>query len=212
MYLVRRAPDRFAATLADGLAASNPIATRAGVVWAVSLLNDGLTPGLPAEIGDLSPAARQGAAQVFQVNVADAQAQLIELFDDDDPEVRRHAAAAMSHLDDLEVADVEALVRCFMNSQSFGEHFESLLDALDDMTATLPDVAIEVCERTIEVARADIADMRTSAAAAGPQVTSIVLRLYRQAEPALRSRCLDLIDRLTEVAVYGVSQALEGER
>jgi len=146
------------------------------------------------------------------VNVADAQAQLIELFDDDDPEVRRHAAGAMRHLDDLEVADVEALVRCFMNSQSFGEHFESLLDALDDITATLPDVAIEVCERTIEVAGADIADMRTSAAAAGPQVTSIVLRLYRQAEPALRSRCLDLIDRLTEVAVYGVSQALEGER
>jgi hypothetical protein len=85
-------------------------------------------------------------------------------------------------------------------------------DALDDMTATLPDVAIEVCERTIEVAGTDIADMRTSAAAAGPQVTSIVLRLYRQAEPALRSRCLDLIDRLTEVAVYGVSQALDGER
>lgn len=99
-----------------------------------------------------------------------------------------------------------------MNSQSFGEHFESLLDALDDMTATLPDVAIEVCERTIEVAGADIADMRTSAAAAGPQVTSIVLRLYRQADPGLRSRCLDLIDRLTEVAVYGVRQALEGER
>lgn len=108
MYLVRRAPDRFAATLDDGLAASNPIATRAGVVWAVSLLSDGLTPGLPAELGDVSPAARQGAAQVFQVNVADAQAQLIELFDDDDPEVRRHAAGAMRHLDDLEVADVES--------------------------------------------------------------------------------------------------------
>jgi hypothetical protein len=99
-----------------------------------------------------------------------------------------------------------------MNSQSFPEHFDSLLDALEEMTAALPDVTVEVCERTIEVVGADIADIRTSAAAAGPQVTSVVLRLYRQAEPALRSRCLDLMGRLTEIAVYGVSQALDGER
>ena len=212
MYLARRAADRFAATLAAGLAGSDPIATRAGVVWAVLFLNVGLTPGLPAELGDLSPAARRGAAEVFRVNVADAHSQLIELFDDDDPGVRRHAAGAMRHLDELEIADVEDLVRSFMNSQSFEQQFESLVDALDDMTATLPGIAIEVCERTVEVAGADIADIRTSAAAAGPRVTSIVLRLYRQGEPALRRRCLDLIDRLTEVDVFGVSRALEAER
>lgn len=212
VYLVRRAPDRFAATLVDGLAADESTATRAGVVWAVSLLNDGLAPGLPAQVRDLSPGARRGAARVFEVNVADAQPQLIELFDDDDDEVRRHASIAMRNLDGLEVAEVETFVRSFMNSRSFDEHFELLLDALDAMAMTLPDVAIEVCERTIDVAGSDLADIRTSAAAAGSQVTSIVLRLYRQAGPALRSRCLDLIDRLTEVAVNGVDQALDGER
>jgi hypothetical protein len=212
MYLVRRAPERFAATLAKGLQASEPIATRAGVVWAVSLLNDGLGPGLPTELTDLSPTARRGAAQVFQVNVAEAQTHLISLFDDEDHEVRRHAARAMRHLDELDVGDVEVLVRGFMNSQSFAEHFEELLDALDGMTATLPDVAIEVCERAVEAAGTDMGDVRTARAMAGPQVTSIVLRLYRQAEPRLRSRCLDLIDRLTEAAAYGVAQALAEER
>jgi HEAT repeat protein len=181
-------------------------------VWSLAFLKNGLPTGQPAVLGDMSPAARRGAAQVFGVNVADALSELIELFDDDDAEVRRHAASAMGHLDALDYAQVEELVRGFMNSPSFVEHFESLLDALDAVTATLPNVAIEVCERTLDVAGTEIADIRTSAAAAGPQVTSIVLRLYRQAEPGLRSRCLDLIDRLTEAAVYGVAQALEEER
>lgn len=211
-YLVLRAPDRFAATLTAGLTASDPIARRAGVVWAIALLSNGLPAGQPTELSDLSPAARRGAAEVFKFNVADAQTQLIELFDDDDPDVRRHAAGALRHLDDLDDTHVEDLFRAFMNSQSFADHFESALDALDDMTATLPDVAVDVCERTIAAAGADIGDIRTSAAAAGPQVTSIVLRLYRQAEPAMRSRCLDLIDKLTEVAVHGIAQALEEER
>ena len=99
-----------------------------------------------------------------------------------------------------------------MYSQSFAEHFDQLLDALDGMTATLPDVAIEVCERAVEAAGADIGDIRTAQAMAGPQITTIVLRLYRQAQPGLRSRCLDLIDRLTAVAAYGVAQALAEER
>lgn len=43
------------------------------------------------------------------------------LFDDDDPEVRRHAAGSVRHLDDLDSADIENLVRCFRNSKSFGE-------------------------------------------------------------------------------------------
>jgi hypothetical protein len=178
----------------------------------VSLLNDGLGPGLPTELMDLSPAARRGAAQVFQVNVAEAQTHLISLFDDQDHEVRRHAAGAMRHLDELDLGGVEVLVRGFMNSQSFAEHFDELLDALDGMTATLPDVAIEVCERAVEAAGSDMGDIRTARAMAGPQVTSVVLRLYRQAEPGLRSRCLDLIDRLTEAAAYGIAQALAEER
>ena len=211
-YLIRRAPERFASTLARGLLGSESVASRAGAIWAVSLLNDGVSAGLPQSVPELAPAARRGAAKVFQVNVADAQTHLIALFDDDDREVRRQAARAMRHLDELEVGHADLLVRAFMYSQSFAEHFDQLLDALDGMTATLPDVAIEVCERAVEAAGADIGDIRTAQAMAGPQITTIVLRLYRQAQPGLRSRCLDLIDRLTAVAAYGVAQALAEER
>lgn len=70
----------------------------------------------------------------------------------------------------------------------------------------------QVCERSVAIAGADIADIRTATAATGPQLTGIVLRLYRQTGPKLRSRCLDLIDRLEEVGAYGISHALEDER
>jgi hypothetical protein len=39
-----------------------------------------------------------------------------------------------------------------------------------------------------------------------------VLRLYGQGDPEARRRCLDIIDRLTELNVYGVNDALAEER
>lgn len=212
MYLMRWAPERFAPVLAGGLQAGERIATRAGIVWAWSLLKDELAPGLPTQLIDLSPGARRGAAQVFAANIAESQAHLISLFNDVDQEVRRHSSSAMNHLDELEVQDAERLVREFMNSQSFAECFDNLLHALDAMTATLPDVVIEVCERAVDEAGSDMGGIRTARALSGPDVTSIVLRLYRQAGPEMRSRCLDLIDRLTESAAYGVIEALAAER
>lgn len=211
-YLVQRAPERFAAILAAGLEAADSIATRAGQVWVIAVLGDALGPDLPTEVAALRPAARRGAAEVLAANVEDAQAPLLGLFDDEDDETRRHAARAMRHLDELGDADVETMVLGFMDSRSFAEHFEDLVDALEHMTATMPEVAIEVCEKAVAAAGTDIADVRTARAMVGSQITTIVLRLYRQAKPGLRSRCLDLIDKLTEVAAYGVAEALSEER
>jgi hypothetical protein len=212
IHLMRRNPERFSNTLADGLGASDAIATRAGVVWGAAFVNDVLGPGLPSEVLGLPPAARRGAAEVFQSNLADCKDELARLFDDPDDEVRRRAARGMRHLDDLDATDAETLIRAFLESRSFAEHFDDLIDALDHMTATLPDIAIEVCERAVDAAGTDMGDIRTARALTGPRVTTIVLRLYRQSEPTLRSRCLDLVDRLTEIGAHGVTDALAEER
>jgi hypothetical protein len=55
-------------------------------------------------------------------------------------------------------------------------------------------------------------DIRTARSLAGRSLVVVVLRLYRQGHADLRARCLDLIDRLTELNAYGVADVLDAER
>jgi len=76
----------------------------------------------------------------------------------------------------------------------------------------LPASALEVCERAVDRSGGELADIRTARSAVGLDLIAVVLRLYRQGGPDARRRCLDIIDRLTELGVYGVSDALADER
>ena len=49
-------------------------------------------------------------------------------------------------------------------------------------------------------------------AGVGRDLVSLLLRLYRQGDAALRARCLDVIDRMCELNVYDVERALDDSR
>jgi hypothetical protein len=99
-----------------------------------------------------------------------------------------------------------------MASVAFSEHFDHLVRSLERLTTVLPATAIMACERTLDVAGDELGDIRTRRAAAGRDLITVVLRLYRQGDAELRNRCLDVIDRLTDSNAFGVTEALEAER
>lgn len=49
-------------------------------------------------------------------------------------------------------------------------------------------------------------------ATVGSDLIAVVLRLYRQGDAHARARCLDVIDRLTDLNVYGIDNALADQR
>ena len=63
----------------------------------------------------------------------------------------------------------------------------------------------------ISITKRDLGDVTTVHYGMGRDLIAIVLRLYRQGDKTLRVRCLDLIDRLTELNAYD-AQALDNER
>lgn len=51
-----------------------------------------------------------------------------------------------------------------------------------------------------------------SSALTGRDLIAVVLRLYRQEDQDLRTRCLDIIDKLAEFNLYDLEEALQDER
>lgn len=211
IHALARDSSRFAPHLSRALEGPEGTAELAGETWAVSAIQGCLSAGLPDTAQGLNETARRGAATVFAHNI-DHYPHLIPLLYDDDPEVRKNASLAMRQAFDLPAAQADELVRAFLSSQAFPDHLEHLVFALDDHTGPLPAVAIDACESIVEQVGGGLGDVRSHRAADGYHLVSTVLRLYRQSPPALRTRCLDIIDRLSQAGAYGLNAALENER
>lgn len=41
------------------------------------------------------------------------------------------------------------------------------------------------------------------------QILSVLLRLYRQGDNAIRQRCLDVIDQISELGAFGLNEKLD---
>jgi hypothetical protein len=101
------------------------------------------------------------------------------------------------------------LVEAFVASPAFETDCHDLIYALEKTTAKLPDVTCLVCEKFID-SYSSVADIRTRSAAKADEVSELLIRVYSQSQDrALRSRCLDLVDRLTQIGAYGLDKALQ---
>jgi len=211
-YMVIRNPSKFAPTLVRALGGPDSVAKRAGEAWVHVSSSGDLVADLPQTVDGLNRGARRGAAETFARNVALFSDRIPVLFDDEDEEVRRLAAWSLRRIDGVRTEQVDALVRDFIPSRAFAEHFDDLIEALETVAAIDSETAVVACERAIELAGNEIGDIRTARAGMGQSIMRVVLRAYRQGAPELRSRCLDVVDRLSELNAHGVTEALRDER
>lgn len=159
---------------------------------------------------------RAAAAEVFAANLRNARYRgvceeaLVALFEDDSEEVRREAARCFSRLRDDDLGDHLPLIEAFVGSRAFDTEHDELLGALQRTTAHLPEAACLACERFLDVAGEDAANIQLRGAADADTALQVLVRAYNQARnPELQTRCLDLFDRMTELGIYGVVGTLE---
>ena len=160
-------------------------------------------------------ALRVGAAGVFATNAGVAELRsycddvLCRLFDDPSQDVRRKASGCFRHFGDAELGNHMPLVEAFTNSAAFTEDCNDLIRALDETTAELPQTGLAVCERFLDGFGDQAGDIRTAAAREADRISRLIVRTYSQSrDEAMRSRCLDAIDRMAELAIYGYDKAL----
>ncbi|MBB2504050.1 hypothetical protein H5411_33530, partial [Amycolatopsis echigonensis] len=212
LYAVFRAGPRFSRHLNRALEADSPIAVRAGHIWANAYLNDRLPQACTPDVTDLPILARQGAAETMATAPHLAPDELVRLFDDGDPDVRKAAAAAIRVLHEPDSASIsEHVVAAFAASCAFPDHFGDLFHSLEQSLRLLPSTTIIACERAVDHAGVELGDLSRAAAAISRDIVTVVLRLYRQGDAVMRDRCLDVVDKLADVGAYGLPEALQHE-
>jgi len=209
--LVRR-PEKFAPHLKRALEGPDVVAELAGQVWAIGYLRRALPAPLPDQISQLNAATRRGAAQVLARYPVDELSTLRELFADQDAGVRATSATALRALPELAPEDADPLLRAFVDSPANTEHFDIAISALARSTQVLPDATIMACQRAVALAGSALGDFATKHPITADNVVSVLLRLYRQGDPTTRSRCIDVIDQLSESRAFDLDQKLDAVR
>lgn len=209
--LVRR-PENFAPHLQRALDGPDVVAELAGQAWAIGYLRRELPAPLPCRISELGAAARRGAAQALARYPVDELPALCELFADQDPGVRAAAATALRSIPELAPENADDLLRAFVDSPANNEHFEIAISALAHSTQILPAATIMACERAVALAGTALGDISTKHPMTADDVISILLRLYRQGNAITRSRCINVIDQLSESRAFDLDQKLNEVR
>lgn len=151
---------------------------------------------------------RLSAAEVFAANVtidvyrAICTERLTQLFNDEDKEVRDKAASCFWNIKDEDVSNYQLLIDAFIGSDAVENAPSSLISLLEQAVNRLSDTVIELIERYIKKQ--------------GPkhhhvfyEINGLLSRLYAQSkDPAIQSRCLNVIDSMVGDGVVGLNSEL----
>ncbi|MEA5574086.1 ATP-binding protein [Calothrix sp. UHCC 0171] len=160
-------------------------------------------------------AHRISAAEVFVANLKIAQFRqfcetgLIQLFNDCNEAVHSQASRCFFEFEEQELGQYRNFVEAFVASRALETKPRDLIYALEKTTAKLPDITCVVCERIINISQANNHD-NTPDIAYSDEISKLLIRVYSQSkDEKLRSRCLDLVDSMAQMGVYGLNKVLQ---
>ena len=161
-------------------------------------------------------AKRKGAVRVAEANVFQSDCRefshpaLVRFFSDSVKEIRDEAATCFRLATGRQLETCRELIRSFLKSPAFVENVEKLTWPLEHSTADIGEEIVEACEAMVGVFERNSLDPTKRSFVEVETVSKLVLRAYRQSDDDVyRSRCLDLVDRLVALEVYGISKELE---
>jgi hypothetical protein len=160
-------------------------------------------------------AQRLGVAEVYSANVGRSafreicSAGLVPLFRDDSEAVRGEAASFPRHVQEDAIAALGDLIERFVNSPAFVKDSFSLIHALENAPAQLPEATLLVCQRFVERVGPEAGDIRSSVAMEASTISKLLVRVYTQSrDEEFRTRCLNVIDQLVAIGAFGLGDAL----
>jgi hypothetical protein len=161
--------------------------------------------------------SRAAAAHVFSDGLghepvrAKCRAHLKSLFHDPDKSVRDTTDHCFRKLSDEQLGEETELVTAFINSEAFADDAAQLCIALKDSTAVLPEIVCAIAEKLIQLHRQRHGEQGFDRFhSSGHYIAELIVRLYQQTTDAkIKSRCLDIIDEMLRVEIWGADQELE---
>jgi hypothetical protein len=158
---------------------------------------------------------RISATRIFVGNLKSAhfrkfcENKLTQMFNDPDEKVRAEAARCFFQFERDELGDYRQLVEDFVESSAFATNHRDLIHALEKTTAKLPDVTYSICEKIVSISKSSN-HSNASHIPYADKISKLLIRVYSQSKDGkLRSHCLDLVDSMSQMGVYGLSESLQ---
>ena len=162
-----------------------------------------------------SVAMRKPAAGVYARNVAKevvgpvCMSRLQGFFEDDEEKVRLASANAFSHVSDEWLSRSRDFILRFVESSAFETGPYHVLHAIEESNLGVPDVIWRVAERVLEFLGEEGTHVAYHGSMIAGIIAKLVVRQYQQIEEdGIKTRCLDLIDRLEQAGYFGIDTEL----
>jgi hypothetical protein len=170
-----------------------------------------LAKQLAEEAADGTPPLRRGAARVYANNLSGRMAAhcasaLLRFLDDEDERVRDAVSEAFDHAHGTFAPVLREFVESFAASRALHDGAREFAEYLWRHGPEYPNWSLSVLETALDNAPEE-GSLRTHA---GDRLVKLVLRIYtdQTADDALRSRAMDVFDRLMERHTYEAQRAL----
>ena len=162
-----------------------------------------------------SVAMRKAAVGVYARNVSKevvgpvCMSRLEGFFDDQDEEVRSEAANAFSHVSEEWLVRSKDFMLRFVESTAFETGPYDLLHAIEESNLAVPDVICRSGERVLAFLGEEGTHIAGDRSMIAQIIATLVVRQYQQTEGAImKTRCLDLIDRMEQAGYFGIDTEL----
>jgi hypothetical protein len=198
------------------LQSSEPEAVEIAIRQIVLAQLGGVDVGIDASnIRGGTEAIRKSAVAVYAHNLSHptvgnaCAAHLEEYFDDEAVSVRAAVSNAFFDLTGDRLLELKPMILQYIESKSFENETDSLLHALKESNLELPDVICGAAERILDLIGIEGSNLASHAAGVAHYISILIVRQYEQtSDPNIKTRCLDIIDRMERFGYFGVDDEL----
>jgi hypothetical protein len=138
-----------------------------------------------------------------------AEQQLIRFFNDDDDKVRGQAAAVFLHTNPNNLPGFHELAAAYIDFRGLEQHSFHFFQALKNANISTHELVVRAAEKLLSVIQsAGAANSRHSDL---HQIPDLLKHEYAgsEANPDIRRRLLDVIDKMLEQELYGTDEILK---
>lgn len=134
---------------------------------------------------------------------------LEEFFDDEADAVREEVSNAFSGLSGERLLSLEGFIARYIESRSFEIGTDRLLRSLEESNVELPQIVCRAAERILEFLGEEGTHIAYHGSMIAVGISTLVVRQYEQTTDAeVKTRCLELIDRMERVGYLGMGDEL----
>ncbi len=169
-----------------------------------------------ADIRTGSETMRKAAARVYAGNLLHETVgnrcaeRLQEFFDDDAKSIQQEVSRAFFKIPGERLLQLKDFISRFIESKAFENGAYALLHILEESNVELPEIICPAADRILEFVGQEGTNIAYRESIVAQIISKLIVRQYQQTgDEKVKTRCLDIIDRMEQFGFFGIGDELK---